>query len=106
MIDMQSLFFFLLYTALLWQNFRYTELLYHFMVEEGFNRSSDTIEKCIDFLSNYINQNQSSAVKYVKLTVASITVMILKLMPSSVQPYLNMMFSGVENYQKKAMAER
>ena len=54
------------------------------MVEEGFNRSSETIEKFTDFLSNYINQNQSSAVKYVKLTVASITVMILKLMPAQV----------------------
>jgi hypothetical protein len=81
---MQTTFFFVFYAVLLVKNMHYTELLYHFMVEEAFDRSGESIERVIDLGQNYINQNQTGAIKYIKLTVASITVMILGLMPTSV----------------------
>ncbi len=47
---MQNIFFFVVYTVLLYDNFRFTEMLYTFMVEEGFNRSSTYIEAGRDFI--------------------------------------------------------
>ena len=54
---MQNLFFFIFYTALLYNNMQFTEMLYHFMVEEGFNKSGESIENITDLLQNYLNQN-------------------------------------------------
>ena len=105
-IGMQTTFFFVFYTVLLVKDLHYTELLYHFMVEEAFDRSGENIERVLDLGQNYINQNQIGAIKYIKLTVASITVMILGLMPASVQPMLNTVFAGVKSYRDKADKER
>ena len=105
-IGMQTTFFFVFYTVLIVKNMHYTELLYHFMVEEAFDRSSLSIESAIGFGQSYVNQHQIGAIKYIKLTVASITVMILGLMPASVQPFLNTMFAGVKSYRDKADKER
>lgn len=106
MVEMKGLFFFVFYTVLLYENFRVTEWLYTFMVEEGFNRSSEHIEMAIDAVQSYINKNYSGIINYIKLTISSIIVLLLGMMPAQVQPFLNMMFSGVQQYQKKAMAER
>ncbi len=54
-VGMQNLFFFIFYTALLYNNMQFTEMLYHFMVEEGFNKSGESIEKITDLLQNYLN---------------------------------------------------
>ena len=45
---MQAVFFAMLYAALIFDNFRLTEMLYVFMVEEGFNRSADYLDMLID----------------------------------------------------------
>ena len=103
---MQTTFFFVFYTVLLIKNMHYTELLYHFMVEEAFDRSGESIERAIELGQSYVNHHQIGAIKYVKLTVASITVMILGFMPASVQPYLNTLFAGVKSYRDKADKER
>ena len=76
------------------------------MVEEAFDRSGESIERAIELGQSYVNQHQIGAIKYVKLTVASITVMILGFMPASVQPYLNTLFAGVKSYRDKADKER
>jgi hypothetical protein len=81
-IGMQNPFFLAFYSVLLVKNMHYTELLYHFMVEEAFDRSGETIERAVDIAQGYVNQNQIGAIKYIKLTVASVTVMILGLMPA------------------------
>lgn len=106
MLQMQNWFFFIFYSVMLYENFRFTETLYHFMIEEGFNRSSEHIEKCIDIVQNYINKNYAGVLDYVKLTISSIVVMFLDMMPSNVQPFIKMFFSSVQTYHKKAMAEK
>ena len=103
---MQTRFFFVFYTVLLIREMHYTELLYHFMVEEAFDRSGESIERVIEIVQSYVNQNQIGAIKYVKLTIASLTVMLLGLMPASVQPLLNNVFAGVKSYRDKAEKER
>ena len=59
MIDVQSIFFAMLYTALLFDNFRLTEMLYVFMIEEGFNRSAAHLDKCVELVKTSITTNQS-----------------------------------------------
>ncbi len=105
-IGMQNPFFLAFYSVLLVKNMHYTELLYHFMVEEAFDRSGETIERAVDIAQGYVNQNQIGAIKYIKLTVASVTVMILGLMPAQAQPTLNYVFAGVKSYRDKAEKER
>jgi len=105
-VGMQTKFFFVFYSVLLFREMHYTELLYHFMVEEAFDRSGESIERVTELAQSYVNQNQIGAIKYVKLTIASLTVMILGFMPASVQPLLNNVFSGVKSYRDKAEKER
>lgn len=50
LVEMQNIFFFVVYTVLLYDNFKFTEMLYTFMIEEGFNRSSTYIEAGRDFV--------------------------------------------------------
>ena len=44
LVEMKNLFFAPFYAVLLWDNFKYTEFVYEFMVEEGFDRCSSSIE--------------------------------------------------------------
>ena len=81
---MQTTFFFFVYTGLLIRDMQYTEMLYHFMVEEAFDRSGQTIENLISLTHSYASEHQVGVIKYVKLTVASLTMMVLGFMPSSV----------------------
>lgn len=104
LLQMNDLFFFAFYTTLLYDNFHITEWLYTFMVEEGFNRSSEHIEMAIGLVQGYINKNWSGVISFVKLTLSSIVVQLLGYMPDSVQPILNMLFSGVKKYQAEAKA--
>ena len=103
---MQTTFFFVFYLVLLVRDMHYTELLYHFMVEEAFDRSGQSIENLIALGQSYANEHQVGVIKYVKLTIASITMMVLGFMPGSVQPLLNNVFAGVKTYRDKAEKER
>lgn len=98
MIDMQGWFFLILWTVLLYNNFQYTEVLYAFMVEEGFDRSSTHIEAVLGGIQTYMNDNYAGIISYIKLSVSSIVVLLLSFMPSQIQPVLNVMFSGVSQY--------
>lgn len=106
MVDMQGLFFFIFWTVLLYDNFRFTEVLYAFMIEEGFNRSSSHIELVLDVINKYMNENYSGIIKYIKLCISGLIMFIVDLMPAKVKPLFKMVFSGVDEYNKKAMAER
>ena len=44
--------------------------------------------------------------EYCKLTIASLFVLLLNVMPASVRPTLDFMFGGVRKYQEKAVSER
>lgn len=73
-------------------------MLYTFMVEEGFNRSSVYIEQASEMTSGYMNKNYAGVINYTKLTISSLIVLVLNAMPASIQPMLNLMFSGVQQY--------
>lgn len=103
LVGMQSLFFSVMYQVLIYENFRFTEMCYTFFVEEGFNRSATYIEQFHSMLQTYINNHQNGVINYIKLSLSSVVVLVLNAMPASVQPMLNMVFSGVQSYQKKAM---
>jgi hypothetical protein len=95
---MENVFFVPLYAVLIYDNFRYTEYLYTFMVEEGFDRSSLYIETVKQQMHEFGERNNLAIFGYIKLTLASIFVMITNMLPSSVQPYIKLMFAGVNSY--------
>ena len=97
-IEMKEPFFVLFYFVLIWDNFRYTEILFEFVVEEGFNRSSSTIEAVRTSIINYFNSHHQRLWETTKLTFASILVMILKIMPAQIKPVLDLVFGGVHRY--------
>lgn len=81
-VEMKEPFFVLFYFVLLWDNFRYTEYLFEFIIEEGFNRTSGYIEAVRTGVADYFASNHARMYETLKLTVASITVMIIKITPS------------------------
>ena len=54
---MQTTFFFVFYTVLIVREMHYTELLYHFMVEEAFDRSGQNIENLISLGQSYASEH-------------------------------------------------
>ena len=77
LIEMENLFFVPLYTVLIYDNFKYSEFLYLFMVEEGFNRSSVAIEMVKQRIVAFFEENNNWVFEYIKLTLASIFTLIL-----------------------------
>jgi len=57
LVGMQQLFFAVLFAVLIYENFRFTEIIYTFMVEEGFNRSSVYIEQAQSKVQEYMNSH-------------------------------------------------
>lgn len=98
LIQMENVFFVPLYAVLIYDNFRYTEYLYTFMVEEGFDRSSLYIETVKQQMHEFGERNNLAIFGYIKLTLASIFVMTTNMLPSAVQPYIKLMFAGVNSY--------
>jgi len=50
---MSSLFFVLVYTGLIYDDFRYTDMLYSFMIEEGFERSSEFLDSLTEMVRSF-----------------------------------------------------
>ena len=105
MVEMQGYFFFIFYTVLLYDNFRFTEMLYHFMIEEGFNRSSTYIEKAIEVVKSYISENQLGILNYIKLNISSLFVLLMDNTPAAVKPYTELIFFRVRKYQQQISSE-
>ena len=92
---MQGLFFFIFWTVLLYDNFRFTEVLYAFMIEEGFNRSSSHIELVLDVINKYMNENYSGIIKYIKLCISGLIMFIVDYLLLRLLRFFNFYYSLV-----------
>lgn len=81
---MENVFFVPLYAVLIYDNFKYTEILYRFMIEEGFDRSSLYIEAVKQRVQEFAEKNNLAIFRYIKLTLASIFVMITNMLPQTI----------------------
>lgn len=104
-IGMHNYFYLILFGAMIYQDFKYTEMLYAFMIEEGFNRSQDYIEIGIKFCKQYIDQHFRSVLSTIKLTLTSIIMLIVNAMPASVKPYTDIVFGSLRSYHEQSQKE-
>jgi hypothetical protein len=98
LIEMEDILFAVFYSIITWNNFTFTERLYHFAVEEGFHRSADYIERINIGIVNYLNSHHKAIFDYCKFTLASTFVLFMDFAPSAIKPVLNVLFGGVKQY--------
>lgn len=104
-VEIGSIFYFILFTGLIIQDFRYSEMVYAFVFEEGFNRSEAHIELALGYIKNFVNQNFATVLNSIKLTLSSIFVLAIDMLPQSVKPYTDYLFTPIKNYRQKALDE-
>ena len=103
MIEMQQYVFVVINFVLLWDNFKYSEFVYHFAFEEFFKRNQVFFSDIHDKVSTYFDNNWKSWYEYIKATVAGIILSVAKLLPAQVQPILNVFLSSVNQYQQRSL---
>ena len=94
-----NLFYLFLFCGMIIYDFKYSEMAYAFVIEEGFNHTQDYIELAISFVRENIDKHFASVWSAIKLTISSIVVMAIDALPKSVTPYTDLLFGSIKSYK-------
>lgn len=92
-LDVTDYLFVIVYAILIYDNFKYAELAYHFFIEELFNRNEQFFEDLSNRLTGYFGSNWRSWFDYVVKGVANLLQVAISFLPEGVQPLLNIFVS-------------
>ena len=81
---MQAYFFLIVHFALVFQEFKYAELCYHFCFETAFQRNQELIANLRKTFMSFWQDNCSGLWNYVKKNIVSIFHMLSRFLPASV----------------------
>ena len=102
---MQTYFFLIVHFALVFQEFKYAELAYHFCFETMFQRNKELIDSLRGKFVNFWKENCSSIWTYTKKNIVSIFHMLSRFLPASVQTFTEPFFQGIFKSYEDAYAK-
>lgn len=89
-----------LYGVLIYENFKYAELAYHFFIEEMFYRNEQRFEAFSTKMSGYFDSNWRTWFDYAVASMVNLFQVMISFLPESVQPVLNMVVSTAGSIAK------
>ena len=92
---MQTYFFLILYFALIFQEFKYAEFIYHYCLETGFKRNEEMIISARTAVLNFWKENCSNWYLYIKKSGIALVHMLTRFMPESVQRFTEPFFERI-----------
>ena len=95
MVEMEAYFFMILYFALIFENFKYAEMIYHFIIEDFLKTNDMKITEIRRAISDWYYNNISFIWHYFKRTLAGIFAVLSRFLPARFQPF-------VEGFRNKA----
>ena len=96
-LDVQDYLFAILYGLLIFDNFKYSDLAYHFFVEELFLRNASRLEEVTGKFSSYFDANWRSCFDYVIKAFVNLFTVVISYLPESVQPIFNLVVNTAGN---------
>ena len=96
---MQDYFFMLFYGVLVFQDFKYADVIYHFAFEDFLLRNEDFIVKYRSIVNKWFEDNLSGILGMIKANIVGILKAISMRLPASVQPFVLPLFDTLSNYQ-------
>ena len=93
--EMQQTFFLIVYPLLCFQEFKWTELAYHFCFETAFKRNEELIIYARKQVEGVWRDNCSNWVGYVKKNMVSLAHMLSRFLPETIQAFTEPFFKNL-----------
>lgn len=99
---MTSYLFVVIYAVLIYDNFKYAEAAYHYLIEELFLRNEQRFEHMSSKMASYFDANWHTWFDYVVRAIVNVFQVFIGFLPESVQPFLNMFITTAGTIAKTA----
>ena len=98
---MQAYFFLILYVALVFQDFKFAELTYHFCFETAFKRYEENIVSARKYLVQIWRDNCAKWWGYLKKNIVAFVHLLSRFLPTQVQTFTEPFFTNLlASYEK------
>ena len=104
-LDVTSYLFVVLYGVLLYENFKYAELAYHFFIEEMFYRNQQRLSSFSETMSSYFDSTWRTWFEYIVKVIFNIFHVIAGFLPESIQGIVKMFVSTAEGLVKSQVKD-
>merc|ERR1712060_488714 len=103
-LDMQTYFFLVLYFALIFQEFKYAEFIYHFCLETTFQRNESLINSVRRSIMAVWRDNCSNLWVGIKRNMVAFCHMLTRFLPATVQSFTEPFFTKLLKSYETAVA--
>merc|ERR1712045_54007 len=90
------------YAILVFRDFKYADIIYHFAFEDFLLRNEEFIVKYRSMMNKWFKDNLAGIFSYIKANIMGIIKALASCLPASIQPFVMPFFESLSNYQKKA----
>ena len=98
-LEMQETFFLIFYLILVFQDFKYSDTIYHFAFEDFLLRNEEMIVKYRRIVNQFLEDNLSGIVQYIKMNILGIIRAMASMLPASIRPFVLPFFESLSKYQ-------